>query len=171
MRIIIDPGHGGKDPGAVGNGLREADVNIKLAQYLEAELKGKHQVVLTRRGNLFVSLPERTAFSNAVNADLFISLHCNSAANSQANGIETLCYSEKSRGFNYAHKVQQALVKGTGLTDRGVKIRSDLYVLRHTVAPAILIELGFISNPKDAAWLKNQENIKKAARLIAQAIN
>jgi len=170
MRIVLDPGHGGKDPGAVGHGLQEAEINLRLAKCLAVELRSKHTVIMTRSVDEYLSLAQRCKISNNNNADLFVSLHCNAATNPNANGIETLCYSLSGRGYNYALKVQKSLVGGTGLVSRGVKARPDLYVLKHTKAPAILIELGFITNKKDAEWLKNPENIRLAARLIAQAI-
>ena len=171
MRIVLDPGHGGKDPGAVGHGLQEADINLRLAKCLAVELRSKkHAVIMTRSTDEYLSLAQRSKISNDNNPDLFISLHCNAATNPSAHGIETLCYSLSSKGYIFALAVQKALVEGTGLANRGVKARPDLYVLKHTKAPAILIELGFISNPKDAEWLKNPENIRLAARLIAQAI-
>lgn len=171
-RIVIDAGHGGKDPGAVGHGLQEADINLRLAKCLAVELRTKkHTVIMTRSADEYLSLAQRSEIANNNNADLFVSLHCNAATNPNANGIETLCYALSSKGYKYALKVQKELVEGTGLVSRGVKARPGLYVLKHTKAPAILIELGFISNSKDAEWLKNSENIRLAAQLIAQAIN
>lgn len=170
MKIVVDAGHGGKDPGACGNGLREAEITLLLARGVVAALKAKAQPAIKTRGlDAYVSLPERVRKANNWGADLFVSLHCNAAESPQAHGVETLCYSLTGKGADYARKVQRKLVAFTGLTDRGVKARPGLYVLKRTNAPAILVELGFVSNPADAKLLKNQEFILRAAGLIAQA--
>ena len=171
MRIVLDPGHGGRDPGACANGLQEAKINLKLATYLKTELlMRKTEVFLTRKADVYLSLKDRVKLSNSANPNLFLSLHCNAAINHLANGIETLCYSRASKGYLYALSVQNSLSRGTELTNRGVKIRSDLYVLRNTKAPAILLELGFISNKEDAIWLAKTKHLKKAASLVAHGI-
>ena len=172
MKICIDPGHGGFDPGACGYGLKESDVNLKYALLLRQLLTQKgHQVIMTRETDKTMSLGERTRFANNNKADLFISCHCNAAANPQAHGVETLVYSDKSVSAYYlARAIVESLEKDCSLKSRGVKFRRKLYVLKNTKMPAILIELGFISNEQEAKRLAHLDFLKLAAYTIADEI-
>ena len=170
LKFVIDAGHGGKDPGAVGY-VRESNVTLRLAKLVAYELRlGGHDVTMTRSDDVYKTLGERVRLANAVKPDLFLSLHCNGSVDPRANGVETLCYHAGGPAANYANRVQSELANYTGLRNRGVKLMPWLYVLRHTKIPAILVELGFVSNPSDAAKLKNPEFIRQAARLIARGI-
>ena len=106
--------------------------------------------------------------SNAWGADYFISIHTNASSNSAASGTEAFAYSEPSRAFSLGEDIVEGITNVTGLRDRGMKVRPGLYVLRRTAMPAVLVELGFISNPGDAALMN--ENPALFARGIYQGI-
>jgi N-acetylmuramoyl-L-alanine amidase len=146
-KICIDPGHGGNDSGALGpSGLEEADValsiSIKLAEGL---IERGLNVFLTRTADVFVELADRCEIANDFEADYFLSVHLNSDGATTA-GIETLYASSNGKAF--AAPIQAALISATGDKDRGLKKRTDLYVLNGTEMPAILTEVGFICNPE-----------------------
>ena len=151
--ICIDAGHGGTDPGACGNGVIEKNVTLKTALAIGELLKKQgFEVVYTRTSDVFVNLNERCRIANAKNADLFISVHVNSAANSNAKGTETLCYSKNK----FAEIIQKSLVSALKTNDRGVKERKDLAVLNGTKMTAVLLELGFLSNADEAKMFKQE---------------
>lgn len=146
-KICIDPGHGGSDPGACNGQYQEKTYALGMALRLGEELAKKgYEVLYTRRSDSYISLSGRSQTANNGEADLFISIHLNSAATIQANGIETLCYSKSGESGKLAKAVQAKLISATGAVDRGVKERTDLAVLKGTKMPAILVETGFISN-------------------------
>jgi N-acetylmuramoyl-L-alanine amidase len=169
MRIILDAGHGGSDSGATNKGYKEKDITLNLALKIGA-LLNNHEIIYTRKNDKYISLNERCNISNKANADLFISIHVNSATNKNAKGIETFAYSTKSKGHEVAQRVQRNLIEVTKATDRGVKT-SDFKVLRSTKAPAILIEVGFISNVEELEKLINDTYQFKLCDAIARAIN
>jgi N-acetylmuramoyl-L-alanine amidase len=176
MKICIDPGHGGYDPGAVGpSGLREKDVTLAVALLLADLLRQAGcEVFLTRTGDTTSWTPEedlqrRCDLANQAGADLFISIHANAAGNPAATGTETYCYRRGGQGERVAAAIQQQLVAALGLPDRGVKTAS-FYVLQHTAMAAVLAELAFISNPREEALLSTPAFQQQAARAIAQAI-
>lgn len=151
-KIVIDAGHGGKDTGAVNGDLYEKAAALKVAKLVGGALAAKgHTVLYTRSSDVFVELKDRAAFSNSNDADYFISIHCNSAENAQASGVETWHYENSTKGRALAQSVQNELAK-LGAKNRGVKAGS-FYVLKYTEAPAILVELGFISNPEEKTLL------------------
>ncbi len=199
--IVLDPGHGGKDPGAEGaNGLQEKHIVLSLAKKLRARIESEFdvKVLLTREDDSFVSLRERTEFANANEADLFISIHTNAAENKKAHGIEVYYLSEakndESRAaqalensvveefegqealqdytqadyvisdliqsaqliesINLAYKFQNNMILETEARDRGVK-SANFFVLRGAFMPAVLLELGFISNKEEGIKLNN----------------
>ncbi len=168
--IVLDPGHGGRDPGAIGpSGLREADVNLRLASILKRRLERAYRVYMTRNGPAIgVSLSARCALANTEQADVFIALHCNSATNRDACGAETYHHPASAQGRALAERIQRGLV-ALGLKDRGVRT-AEFYVLRHTNMPAVLVELGFISNPGDEARLQSIDFLNNAADAIAAAV-
>ena len=131
--ICIDAGHGGKDPGACAGGVREKDIALDVAKKIRAHLQAVgYGVILTREQDKFVSLGNRAAEANMWGADLFVSVHCNSAPNSSANGMEV--YVHTSRGADStraAHAIYDRLLPASGLRGRGVKSK-DLAVLRET---------------------------------------
>lgn len=169
--ICIDAGHGGKDPGACAGGVREKDIALDVAKKIRAHLQAVgYGVILTREQDKFVSLGNRAAEANMWGADLFVSVHCNSAPNSSANGMEV--YVHTSRGADStraAHAIYDRLLPASGLKGRGVKA-NNYAVLRETAMPAVLVELGFISNPSDCAKLVSEEWQERAAEAIAAGI-
>ena len=154
MRICIDPGHGGRDPGAVGqDGLLEKDVNLAVAKRVAKHLENMgYEAILTRSEDEYVSLGARSKLANLHRVSVFVSIHCNSAENRAAQGTETFCYPTSSEGKTLAEMVQRELIIRAGGKDRGVK-HANFQVLRETAMPAILVELAFISNEmKNTSW-------------------
>ena len=169
--ICIDAGHGGKDPGACAGGVREKDIALDVAKKIRAHLRAAwYSIILTREQDKFVSLGNRAAEANMWGADLFVSVHCNSATNAPANGMEV--YVHTSRGTDStraAHAIYDRLLPASGLKGRGVKAK-DLAVLRETDMPAVLVELAFISNDNDRAKLVSDEWQERAAEAIAAGV-
>lgn len=158
MKICIDPGHGGTDPGAIGTApaaasapaitLKECDFTLDVALLLEAELAQRgHSVLLTRRRDRSLKLDARAAHANRHAADLFISIHANAAANPAAEGIEVYHFPGSAAGKSLAHRIMQRLAAAfPGHVNRGVK-PADFAVLRLTDMPAVLVECEFLTNP------------------------
>ena len=180
IKVYIDQGHNPVNPnaGAEGNGLREQDIVFEIGLRLAALLNesGNYEARLSRPTadtqlgtSTQTSLAARVGAANAWSADYFISLHCNASVNSEANGTEALVYSASGRAYPLAEDILDGIADATGLRNRGVKLRPGLYVLRKTTMPAILIELGFISNPSDAALLS--QNPQLFARGIFNGMN
>lgn len=170
-KIGLDPGHGGNDPGAVGsNGLKEKDVTLAVAKDLAARLQASgFSVVLTRDGDYDVDLSPRADILNAANVDLVVSLHCNSASNPSANYISTWIWKRGGRAEVAAKHIQQALVNMLGWPDGGIR-EANFYILRETVAPAVLVEMGFISNPAQAYALADAQTQKTLSLAILLGI-
>lgn len=161
--IVIDAGHGGHDPGAVPNGVREKDINLAVSLKLnEALLDKGYGTIMTRDDDTFVDLYERPEIANRNQADIFISIHSNSMLNSDISGIQVLYCpafdSELKEKDNYplSDLLMDELVKGTGANNKGIIKRPRLVVLRETAMPASLIELGFLSNPEEAKLLQDE---------------
>ncbi|RCX13275.1 N-acetylmuramoyl-L-alanine amidase [Anaerobacterium chartisolvens] len=169
--IMIDAGHGGSDPGAVGpTGLKEKEVTLKLALKAAEMISGQGiTVALTRTTDVFIGLSDRSAIANSSNAKYFLSIHINSAGTPKANGTETYALAAGGQGERLARSVQQSLVQSIGLTDRGVKF-ANYSVLRETKMPAALVELCFINNPDEEALLRNEAFLDKAALGIAKGV-
>jgi N-acetylmuramoyl-L-alanine amidase len=170
MRTYIDPGHCGAphDPGAVNGGRHEADDNLRLAKAVGALLEGRGlEIKFSRVANTNASLSQRINEANSWGADFFLSLHRNSHA-SAAHGIETFVYTNAgAKARAAAQAVHTRLVAVGAQSDRGVKT-AGFAVLKNTIMPAILIELGFISNAKDNALF--DEHFYAYAEAIAQGI-
>lgn len=168
IKIFIDQGHNpeGVNAGAEGNGLREQDVNYQVGIYL-AELlneNGQFETMLSRPtpettlGTTNAeSLQARVRMANEWGADWFISIHSNASENPSANGTEVYVYSRSSPAFPLAEDIQEEIVERLGTRDLGVKENPSLYVLRRTNMPALLIELGFITNESDAMLLRDEQ--------------
>ena len=169
LTIVIDAGHGGIDPGATGNGLKEKDRALTYALKIGKELEGLgFNVIYTRTRDQFIELRNRSNLSNNVNATIFISIHLNSFGKASANGAETLFHPGSIKGKSLASKIQNEIVKNELCnSDRGIKPRSNLHVLKATKAPAVLVELGFISNEKDVELLARKE--EEIVQAIAKA--
>lgn len=187
--IVIDPGHGGWDPGATAydeNGnvlLEEADANLRIATTVYNRLvNAGANVVLTRTSDVGCAdtelneLKYRCQLANDMEADLFVSIHNNSFSNTDANGTEVLYVeggSENSFGISgqeLAQNIQTTLVTNTGLYDRGIKNSSSIYVLMKTKMPAVVVECAFVSNASDCSLLLDHEFCKKAGNAIADGI-
>lgn len=172
--ICIDAGHGGEDVGAILAKRYEKDDTLKVAKLVKKNLK-KHdiKVIMTRTKDNSVSLEERCKIANRKKADLFVSIHRNSAKT--GNGIEIWCNSEKrEKDTKLATSIRNKLQKTQVQDDRGIKYgtiegtESNYYVLKNTNMPSCLIELGFITNEKDNKLLDG--NIEDYARAIAEGM-
>lgn len=172
--VVLDLGHGGSDSGTLGNGLKEKDVNFNqgMALYKLLEADENIKVYITRETDMYPTLKFRSTLANEVEADLFVSIHNNSATSPTVKGAETLYYPSTTdkRGKEIAQLVQNRLVEDCGMVNRGIKPRADLYVLNTTNMPAILIETGFLSNKEDAGRINTTSFINTWANSIYQAI-
>jgi N-acetylmuramoyl-L-alanine amidase len=211
-RIVIDPGHGGKDPGAIGSrGTAEKDINLWMANELADALRAKNfEVLLTRTDDSFIPLAARSALANRYKADLFISVHCNASISAKLNGFEVYFLSEKAsnphaeavarlenaalefegkKPSNEVQVVLQSLMKNANINraaqlgaiidrqvarqlsqaDLGVK-QAAFYVLRGAQMPAVLIELGFLSNRKEERLLESPAHRRRLVRAIETSI-
>lgn len=165
-KIYIDQGHNPQNPnaGAEGNGLQEQTITYRIGEELAALLRANpdFEVRLSRPTadtilgtSNSTSLQARVNDANAWGADYFISLHTNASGIPEASGVEAFAYSRPSRAFSLGEDIVQSLSAATGLNNRGMKVRPGLYVLRRTNMPAVLVEMGFITNPTDAALMNN----------------
>lgn len=170
IKIYIDQGHNPKNPnaGAEGNGLREQDIVFRVGIDLAALLRANSdfEVRLSRPteesqigSSNSESLRLRVNDANAWGADYFISLHTNASSLPAATGSEAFAYSAPSSAFSLGEDILYWLNRTTGLKNRGMKVRSGLYVLRKTAMPAVLVELGFITNAGDAALMNNRPDL------------
>lgn len=171
MKIYIDPGHGGNDPGAIGpTGLKEKDINLNIAVNV-GQILQKHEVdaVLTRQDDSRIELADRVKIANDNKANYFICIHVNSASNPAVTGTETFAFPGSDSGTKFASAIQKALVDEINLADRGVK-HKDFFVLKNTKMPAALVEVAFINNPEEEKLLKDQKFLYKAATGIAKGV-
>lgn len=162
-KILIDPGHGGKDPGTLSDPLcTEKALNLMTAKLLQEQLqKLGYHATLTRSDDTFIPLKDRAEMANSKKADLFISVHFNHSKNHQAQGVEVFYFKEgpekRMRASKMlAQQVIQRVIKHTGAQNRGVK-QGNFAVIRETQMPAILIEGGFLSNEKERAKIENPQ--------------
>jgi len=167
--IVLDPGHGGSDPGAVVGSRRESADNLRLTQEVQRLLQSQGQrVVMTRSTDVFVSLAERSAISNRNNADIFVSIHRNASTNTAANGVENFVFTTAPiNTVQYAFNVLDRVVEAGVQNNRGVH-RANFTVLRNTLAPAMLLEMGFITNVRDNVYF--DQNFNEYAQAIARGI-
>lgn len=167
--ICIDPGHGGRQPGAVYSGLKEKDATLQIARMVACSLRESgFEVIMTRDADEDVSLPQRCEISNKANADAFVSIHLNAAKSKSAHGAETWKWRRSKSDF--ADKVHSALISSTKAKDRGVKSSSDFYVIKYTNAPALVVECGFMSNNKERSLLFDELYQRKIADGIVRGI-
>ncbi len=169
--IAVDPGHGGKDPGAIGiGGLREKDVVLDISRHLQSILaKNGMRVIMTRSDDRFVSLKGRTVIANRARADLFVSVHANAISLSRpdVNGVETFYHSASGRPL--ASSIQQSVLQKFRMRDRGVK-RAGFFVLKHSDMPAVLVEVGFVTGREDAPKLRDPAFRRQMAEAIADGV-
>ncbi|WP_208589645.1 N-acetylmuramoyl-L-alanine amidase [Gracilibacillus suaedae] len=146
--IVVDPGHGGTDPGAIGfNGVQEKDVVLPTSTKVIDHLRDAGaNVIVTRSGDYYVYLDDRVRISNSYYTDAYISLHYDASLHISANGIAT--YFADKADKHLGDSIQSAMISQVDLHDRGVR-QANFKVLRNTSAPSVLLELGFISNPHD----------------------
>lgn len=174
--IVIDPGHGGSDPGCVNRalGTREADVTLAISLHLAEVLRAQGwNVVLTRESDRDVTyagspdmleLQTRADIANNINADLFMSIHCNASVNSGAQG--TSIHWWKAEDYEFAQALEHVLGTSIGLGQKGL-IRDRFVVLRHSKMPSVLVETAFLSNPYEGAKLSDPAFQKVIAQQLA----
>ncbi|WP_254635214.1 N-acetylmuramoyl-L-alanine amidase [Paenibacillus sp. GbtcB18] len=170
--FVIDPGHGDTDPGALGNGLVEKKLTLKIAQRIGAYLGDRAEVIYTRTTDKFVSLSDRATFANKLGADYFISVHINAGG---GTGFESFVYTTITAGSKTEslrttiHSKVAPVFTRRGLPDRGKKSK-DLAVLRQTSMPSVLLEYGFIDRDVDAELLKDDKFLDELARATADGL-
>jgi len=172
-KVVIDPGHGGSDPGAVGiNGLRETDIVLEVSKNISEFLRKKGvKTILTREDERTLELQPRVTKANNSKANAFVSIHANATRGkrSEVNGLETYYYSG-SNGYSLAKNIhQQILIASSQSPDRGVR-RSRFYVISKTSMPAALVEIGFVTGIYDAALLRQKAYRDKMSFAIAKGI-
>lgn len=169
--IVLDAGHGGKDQGTNAGNVLEKDINLQIAQktqqYLEKE---GYKVGMVRTDDTFVKLGQRADYANEREAQLFVSIHCNSSESGEGNGIETYYAEEKAETSSpLAELIQEQVVLQTGARDRSART-ADYAVIRKTDMPAVLIEIGFLSDTEECRLLQQNDYQDKIARGIADGI-
>lgn len=194
--IVLDPGHGGKDPGAYNpkEKLKEKELALYVAKELAHLLKKKgFRVYLTRKDDHFIELADRTHFAKQKKADLFVSIHFNSSKNPGASGIETYAYTllnqpstsrsklgngdkvfrranrYDSQNVLLAYNFQKELLKNSKKKDRGLK-RARFTVLENLQCPGALVELGFVNNPDTVPRLKSKKYLRQLAENLSNGI-
>jgi N-acetylmuramoyl-L-alanine amidase len=181
MKIVVDAGHGGHDPGAINPRLNllEKDIALRVALALEGWLMNAGEtVILTRRSDLFVDLQDRARIANLEGADAFISIHCNAAENQDAHGVEIWTSKGQTAADSLATAIAnviqtnfQRLTQRHDFSDGDPDKEGNLAVLRLTKCPAVLIEAGFISNDQEALWLSDAENIQNIALSVSIGVS
>ncbi len=168
--VIVDPGHGGKDPGTIGiGGVYEKNIILPISQEVAALLERQGvQAVLTRNADYFVDLAPRVAMAERTGADLFVSIHANAINLSRpdVNGLETYYYSS---GQGLAQTIHNSILQNVQVGDRGVR-RARFYVLRNTSMPSVLVEVGFLTGRDDFVKLSNPTYRSQMAQAIARGI-
>ena len=217
--VVLDAGHGGRDPGAISNGVKEKDIALKVVLEVGKALEGYKgiKIIYTRKKDIFIPLHKRASIANKADADLFISIHCNAVKNSRPYGTETWVLGEKNtdrnfefakreneviflednyeenyEGFNpsspestiaisieqeiyieqsiaLARKIENNFINKVKRKSRGLK-QGSLLVIRNTYMPSILVELGFLTNKKEVAFLNTKRGQTKMAQAIKDAI-
>ncbi len=170
--IVVDPGHGGSDPGAIGPyGTFEKDVVLATSLFLGELLEeAGAKVVYTREADIYVSIFERPEIARRANADIFVSIHTNAYLERIARGTETLYRHGDKEGERLAQIIQEELVKAISLLDRGIRQRDDLAVLNGSRVPAALVEIGFINHVDEEVLLRSSGFQKAAAQGIFNGI-
>ena len=166
--IVLDAGHGGSDTGAIGGGVYEKTITLDVAKRIEKILLQKgYDVKMTRVDDSYVSLQERVDISEEYEPDIFVSVHVNSSVKPEINGIETHYYHQES--VSLAQIVHASFASAIHATNRGL-FKSKFYVINHTTSPAILVEIGFISNAEERAELTGEKRKQATAQAIADGI-
>lgn len=167
-KIVLDAGHGGSDYGAIREGINEKDITLDVTQRVEAILRSKgYKVALTRSNDYFVSLEDRVEYAENEEPEIFVSIHVNSAVSTDPNGIETHWYHDYSKDL--AEVIHKHMTKTLDSKDRGL-FKSKFYVINHTTVPAVLCEIGFLSNEEERNKLITDSRKQKTAKAIAEGI-
>ena len=171
--VVIDPGHGGNDPGAIGiGGIRETDVVLEISKIVKTLLSERGiKVVMTRKNEFDLDLPPRVSVANNSDADIFVSIHANASRGKRRdiNGLETFYY-RGWKGRLLAKRIQKQILRvSPGSPDRGVK-QGRFYVIKNTRMPAVLVEIGFLTGRLDARRLEKETHRKRLAYAIAKGI-
>jgi len=171
--VVIDPGHGGNDPGAIGiGGIRETDVVLEVSKKVKKLLSEKGvKVKLTRKNEVDLELPSRVSMANKTDANIFVSIHANASRGKRRdiNGLETF-YFRGWRGRLLAQRIQKQILRvSPGSPDRGVK-QGRYYVIKNTRMPAVLVEIGFLTGRLDARRLEKNTHRNRIAHAIAKGI-
>lgn len=168
-RVVIDAGHGGTDHGAIRDDTSEKDITLDVSKKVEDMLKKQgYAVLMTRPVDSFVSLADRVAMAEKFNPDIFVSIHVNSSVRPEITGIETHYYHQES--LNLAQTVHSSLASAIDSKNRGL-FKSKFYVINHTTSPAILVEIGFISNDNERAQLVSEKRKQATAKAIVEGVN
>jgi len=166
--VVIDAGHGGSDPGAMRNNVLEKKITLEIAQLVAKDLQAQGATVyMTRKDDTFVSLSDRVTISNEKKPDLFVSIHINASENETVHGIETHYYKDDS--LDFAKQIHKSIMSKIDEKNRGV-IKSRFYVVRHTTAPSVLLELGFISNEQERELMQTKKRQEAFAEAITEGI-
>lgn len=169
--IVLDAGHGGKDQGASNGDVLEKDLTLEITEKTKDILKeAGYKVKLTREDDTFVELTERADYANRKKSTAFISIHCNSLEEGEADGIETFyAESKEAESQELAQMIQNCTSEKTGALDRGVKT-ADYVVIKETDMPAALVEVGFLSDAEECELLQQESYQEKIAEGIAAGI-
>ncbi len=167
-KVIIDAGHGGTDVGATSGGIYEKDITLDISKRVEKLLNQKgYQVVMTRPNDTYVSLQDRVTISEKNDPDIFVSIHVNSSVRPEITGVETHYYHQESMAL--AQTVHSSLASAVQSPNRGL-FKSKFYVINHTTVPAILVEIGFISNSGEREQLVGEKRKQATAKAIADGV-
>ncbi|BAU09633.1 cell wall hydrolase/autolysin [Leptolyngbya sp. NIES-3755] len=168
--VVIDPGHGGPDPGAVGiRGIQEKEIVLDISRRVQANLERSGiTVVMTRNADIDLDLQPRVDIAQRANATVFVSIHANSISMSRpdVNGLETYYFQS---GLELARTIHRNVLQGTGIEDRGVR-SARFFVLRRTTMPSVLVEVGFVTGRNDAARLSDSAYRQRMADSIARGV-
>lgn len=170
-KLVIDPGHGGKDPGAIGvGGVREKAINLSVAGELSRCLRSAgHNVAMTRDDDTFIELADRSDVANRKSTDLFVSIHADAASRASARGYTVYVARQASAASVRAAEAIERSLGSTGLPSLGVR-RADYRVLVNTACPSVLVELGFVTNSADASALSSDAFQKRLAKAVADGV-
>lgn len=168
-KVVIDAGHGGSDYGAIRNSINEKDITLDVAKHLKTLLvKQGYNVVMTRETDKYLSLQERCDITEASHPDIFVSIHVNSSVKPEITGVETHYYHQES--LSLAQTVHAAIASNIKSNNRGL-FKSKFYVINHTTVPAILCEIGFISNDEERTQLNGDKRKQDTAKAIMEGVN
>lgn len=171
---VIDAGHGGADSGtlAINPKYEEKSINLSIAFMIKERLEKNRnvKVYMTREGDQFLTPKERVRYIDKFNPKMVISIHCNSADNLEATGVEVLYNTQNEESKNLSRECLDAIVNSTQQADRGLLEGDNIYIVRNTKVPIALVEVGFLSNRKELHYLLKKDNQKKIADAIVKGI-